>query len=224
VAAEQPFDAARNAMVEAQIRARGVIDPRVLEAMAAIPRHLFVPPDGRAHAYDDHPLPIGHGQTISQPYMVARMSELCEARPGDLALEVGAGCGYQAAVLARLVRHVFAVEIVPELCALAVENLRAIGIGNVTVACVDGTGGWAEHAPYDVILVSAGAPEVPKLLVDQLSPDGGRLVIPVGERGRQRVQRVVRHGNRYETLDDTPCRFVDLVGRYGWGGPGAPRA
>ena len=211
-------------MVEEQIAARGVRDPRVLDAMGSVPRHLFVPPGSHDQAYDDHPLPIGHGQTISQPYMVARMTELCAVSSGDVALEVGAGSGYQVAVLARLVRHVYAVEIVPELYETAVQNLADAGITNVTLANLDGTGGWRDHAPYEVILVSAGAPEVPTLLVDQLRPEGGRLVIPVGERSRQMVRRIVRKGDRYETLEDTPCRFVDLVGRYGWGGGGAPRA
>ena len=222
--AEHRYENARRAMVSEQIVARGVRDARVLEAMGSVPRHLFVPPDSRDQAYDDHPLPIGHGQTISQPYMVARMTELCALSSDDVALEVGAGSGYQAAVLARLVRHVYAVEIVPELCGNTTENLRAAGIPNVTLGHLDGTAGWADHAPYDVILVSAGAPEVPTLLVDQLRPEGGRLVIPVGERSRQMVRRIVRHGDRYETLEDTPCRFVDLVGRYGWGGGGSPRA
>jgi protein-L-isoaspartate(D-aspartate) O-methyltransferase len=210
-------------MVREQIEARGVHDAAVLEAMRRVPRHLFVRPEERPQAYDDHPLPIGFGQTISQPFMVARMTEICTLNRADAVLEVGAGSGYQAAVLAQLARHVFAVEIVAELCETAEENLRAAGIANVTLGNLDGTGGWPEHAPYDVILVSAGAPQVPALLVDQIRPEGGRLVIPVGERSQQVVRRITRHGDRYDTLDDTPCRFVDLIGRYGWGGR-TPRA
>jgi len=205
-------------MVKDQIEARGIRDADVVQAMGRVARHLFVPADSRDQAYEDTPLSIGHGQTISQPFMVARMTEVCAIQKTDVVLEVGAGSGYQAAILAQLCDHVFAVEIIPELCRQAEENLRAAGVTNVTVRNLDGTAGWMEHAPYDIILVSAGAPEVPAMLVDQLRPQGGRLVLPVGERSRQVLQRITRHGDRYETLDDTPCRFVDLVGRYGWGG------
>jgi len=210
-------------MVADQVEARGVRDRAVLAAMERVPRHLFVPPEYRGQSYADHPLPIGRGQTISQPYMVARMTEVCALGPDDVVLEVGAGSGYQAAVLALLCRHVYAVEIVDELCVRAAENLSAAGIANVTLANLDGTRGWPEHAPYDAILVSAGAPEVPAMLVDQLRSDGGKLVLPVGRRGMQVLRRVTRHGDRYDVMDDTPCRFVDLVGQYGWGGE-SPKA
>jgi protein-L-isoaspartate(D-aspartate) O-methyltransferase len=214
--AEASFERARRAMVLEQIAARGITDPRVLGAMAAVPRHAFVDPSLHGVAYDDRPLPIGFEQTISQPYMVARATELAATRPGDRVLEVGAGCGYQAAVLARLVREVFAVEVVAGLAARARETLRALGVSNVTLDAFDGGGGWPAHAPYDAIIVSAGAPRVPPLLVDQLA-DGGRLVIPVGARDEQTLSVVRRVGDTYETTSDTRCRYVDLVGRFGVG-------
>jgi protein-L-isoaspartate(D-aspartate) O-methyltransferase len=216
VGEEARFFEARRRMVQEQLERRGIRDPGVLAAMGAVPRHLFVDAAHLEAAYEDRPLPIGFGQTISQPYMVARATELGEPRPGERALEVGAGCGYQAAVLARLVREVFAVELVPGLAARARATLAALGIANVTVGSFDGGAGWAEHAPYDVILVSAGAPRVPPLLVDQLA-DGGRLVIPVGESDEQTLVVVRRRGVEYETTSDTRCRYVDLLGRYGVG-------
>ncbi|HEV3031880.1 MAG TPA: protein-L-isoaspartate O-methyltransferase [Polyangia bacterium] len=161
-------------------------------------------------------MPIGFGQTISQPYMVARATELAEPREGDRALEVGAGCGYQAAVLAKLCAEVFAVEIVPGLASQARATLAALDVRNVTVDSFDGSAGWPKHAPYDVIIVSAGAPRVPPLLVDQLA-DGGRLVVPVGPREEQTLAVVRRNGDRYETREDTRCRYVDLLGRFGVG-------
>jgi protein-L-isoaspartate(D-aspartate) O-methyltransferase len=208
---------ARRAMVIDQLARRGIRDPRVLGAMGAVPRHRFVDPGLAEEAYDDRPLPIGFGQTISQPYMVARATELGEPRPGDRALEVGAGCGYQVAVLAELCAEVFGIEIVPGLCARSREVLAALGYRHATVECFDGGGGWPEHAPYDLIIVSAGAPRVPPLLVDQLA-DGGRLVIPVGSPQEQELALVRRRGDGYETVYDTRCRYVDLMGRFGVGG------
>jgi len=216
VAEEARFAEARRQMVSAQLVARGITDARVLAAMGTVPRHLFVAPALADEAYGDRPLPIGFGQTISQPYMVARATELAAPREGDRVLEVGAGCGYQAAVLARLAAEVFAVEIVARLAAQAQSTLSAFGVGNVTVASFDGGAGWPAHAPYDVIIVSAGAPRVPPLLVDQLA-DGGRLVVPVGTREDQVLAVVHRVGDRYETREDTRCRYVDLLGRYGVG-------
>jgi protein-L-isoaspartate(D-aspartate) O-methyltransferase len=211
------FEGLRRAMVLEQLAHRGIRDPRVLGAMAAVPRHRFVEPALYADAYDDRPLPIGFDQTISQPYMVARATELAEPRPADRALEVGAGCGYQAAVLAELCREVFAVEIIPELAARARATLTELGYTNVSVESFDGSGGWPEHAPFDVIVVSAGAPRVPPLLVDQLA-DGGRMVIPVGPPQEQELALIRRIGDRYETSYDTRCRYVDLLGRFGFGG------
>lgn len=210
------FAEARRLMVVEQLVGRGVTDPRVLAAMGAVPRHLFVAPALADDAYADKPLPIGFGQTISQPYMVARATELAEPRDGERVLEVGAGCGYQTAVLARLAAEVYAIEIVPRLAAQARATLAALGARSVTVESFDGSAGWPEHAPYDVIVVSAGAPRVPPLLVDQLA-DGGRLVVPVGTREEQTLVVVRRVGDHYETREDTRCRYVDLRGRFGVG-------
>jgi len=209
-------------MVAEQLARRGISDPRVLEAMRIVPRHLFVDPSLAGHAYEDRPLAIGHGQTISQPYMVARATELAAPRPTDRALEVGGGSGYQAAVLGELAAEVFAVEIVPELAARARQALAETGYRNVTVDSFDGSGGWPAHAPYDVIIVSAGAPRIPALLVSELA-DGGRLVIPVGGPEEQELAVVRREGDHYVTAYDTRCRYVDLLGRYGVGG-GQPAA
>jgi len=209
-------------MVLEQLVRRGIRDPRVLEAMTDVPRHRFVAPDQVALAYEDRPLAIGYGQTISQPYMVARATELAAPRPTDRALEVGAGSGYQAAVLATLAAEVFAIEIVPALADRARRVLAEIGYENVTVESFDGSGGWPEHAPYDVIIVSAGAPRIPALLVSELA-DGGRLVIPVGGSEEQELAVVRRQGDHYVTSYDTRCRYVDLQGRFGVGG-GQPAA
>jgi protein-L-isoaspartate(D-aspartate) O-methyltransferase len=211
------FADARRAMVIEQLAARGIRDPRVLGAMGSVPRHRFVDPALAGEAYEDRPLPIGFGQTISQPYMVARATELAAPRSTDRALEVGAGCGYQAAVLAELCSTVYAVEIVPGLATRAADTLGALGYLHVTIECFDGGGGWPEHAPYNLIIVSAGAPRVPPLLVDQLA-DGGRLVIPVGPPHEQELAVVRRQGDGYETVYDTRCRYVDLLGRFGVGG------
>jgi protein-L-isoaspartate(D-aspartate) O-methyltransferase len=217
VADDARFVEARRRMVMDQLVRRGISDARVLVAMGTVPRHLFVVPSLAEEAYGDRPLPIGFGQTISQPYMVARATELADPRDGDRVLEVGAGCGYQAAVLARLAAQVWAVEIIPGLAAAARSTLAALDVRNVVVDSFDGGGGWPEHAPFDVIIVSAGAPRVPPLLVDQLA-DGGRLVVPVGSRDEQVLAVVTRVGDHYETIEDTRCRYVDLLGRYGVGG------
>jgi protein-L-isoaspartate(D-aspartate) O-methyltransferase len=203
-------------MVDEQIVARGITDGRLLAALEEVPRHRFVAGHLQGLAYEDRPLPIGHSQTISQPFMVARATELAGPGPGDRALEIGAGCGYQAAVLSRMCKQVFAVEIVAELAARASLVLRTLGYDNVVIDSFDGSGGWPEHAPYDVIVVSAGAPRIPTLLLDQLA-DGGRLVVPVGGFDTQVLTRVQRHGSAYEIVEDTRCRYVDLVGKYGVG-------
>jgi protein-L-isoaspartate(D-aspartate) O-methyltransferase len=217
------FDEARQRMVDAQIRRRGIRDARVLDVMERVPRERFAPADHLERAYGDHPLPLGFGQTISQPYMVAKMTELCALQGDERVLEIGAGSGYQTAILCELAREVFAIEIVAELAEQARARLAALGYANVQLECFDGSRGWAEHGPYDVILVAAGAPDIPPVLLHQLA-DFGRLIIPVGEREDQRLARVTRGAEAFATEWFTECRFVDLVGQYGWGGEGAAKA
>jgi len=211
------FELLRRAMVDEQLVRRGIKDGRVLDAMATVPRHRFVDPALAEHAYEDRPLAIGYGQTISQPYMVARATELAAPQPTDRALEVGAGSGYQAAVLGRLAAEVYAIEIVPALAQRARRTLAELDVHNITIDSFDGGGGWPEHAPYDVIIVSAGAPRIPPLLVAELA-DGGRMVIPVGGTEEQELAIVRREGDHYVTSHDTRCRYVDLLGRFGVGG------
>jgi protein-L-isoaspartate(D-aspartate) O-methyltransferase len=213
---QEGFAHARRAMVLEQIARRGISDARILGAMMAVPRHAFVDPALKEVAYEDRPLSIGHEQTISQPFMVARATELAQPRARERALEVGAGCGYQSAVLAELCQSVFGVEIIPELAERARATLAELGYGNVRIESFDGSAGWAAHAPYDVIIVSAGAPRVPPLLVDQLA-DGGRMVVPVGPPHDQELVVIRRVGERYNTSYDTRCRYVDLQGRFGFG-------
>jgi protein-L-isoaspartate(D-aspartate) O-methyltransferase len=208
-----PFTVARQRMVRDQIERRGVKDRRVLRAMETVPRHLFVPEELRDRAHDDSPLPIGEGQTISQPYIVAFMTEAIRPAPGDRVLEVGTGSGYQAAVVAGLVSEVFTMEIRPDLAESARKRLADLGYGNVTVKAGDGFRGWPEHAPYDAIIVTAAPQEIPTPLVEQLKP-GGRLVIPIGPRDSD-VQQLVRltrtaEGTARETL--LPVRFVPMTG------------
>jgi protein-L-isoaspartate(D-aspartate) O-methyltransferase len=191
-------------------------DARVLAAMADVPRHLFVPEALQGRAYGDHALPIDANQTISQPYIVARMTELLECDRSSRVLEIGAGSGYQTAVLARVAGQVYAIERIAELARQAQARIRSLGIYNATVKCFDGTMGWSAHAPYDAALVAAGGPEVPEPLTAQLKV-GGRLVIPVGaSRESQRLVRVVRAEDGFKTEDHGPCAFVPLIGRYGW--------
>jgi protein-L-isoaspartate(D-aspartate) O-methyltransferase len=209
--------ARRSEMVEEQLVRRGIEDQRVLTAMRALPRHCFVEPSLRQVAYEDRPLSIGGEQTISQPFMVARVTELAAPRASERALEVGAGCGYQLALLAQLCAEAWGIELLPALAERARSTLAALGVNNATVASFDGSGGWLEHAPYDVIIVSAAAPRIPPLLVGQLA-DGGRLVVPVGGPDEQQLALVRRTGDSYETTFDTRCRYVNLLGRYGLGG------
>ncbi len=204
-------------MVEHQIQARGVKDPLVLAAMRKVPRHLFVPKEYEESAYDDRPLPIGHGQTISQPYMVASMTEALELEGGEKVLEVGAGSGYQAAILAEIADSVISIERVADLASKAASILENLGYSNVKVVVGDGTKGYEPDAPYDAIIVTAGAPEVPPPLVEQLN-DGGRLVIPVGNSFQQTLKKVTKRGNKTKVEDLEPCVFVPLIGEYGWHG------
>ena len=201
-------------MVENLVLARGVTDPRVLEAMRTVPRHLFVEEALRAKAYGDHSLPIGEKQTISQPYVVARMTELLAVARDDRVLEIGTGSGYQTAVLSRIARHVYSVERLPSLARRAQQILAKLGYINVSVSVFDGTYGWGEWAPYPGILVTAGAPDLPAPLLDQLAV-GGRLVIPVGEGAEQRLVRMVRTADGYERETHETVSFVPLIGRYG---------
>ena len=209
------FDKVRERMVRHQIEARGVSDPRVLAAMLEIPRHLFVGKAQQDRAYDDCPLPIGFGQTISQPYMVAVMTQLLRLTGTEKVLELGTGSGYQAAILARLARWVYTVERIPELAEIARENVAACGIENVFFIVTDGTRGWPEQEPYDAITVTAGAPDVPDPLFEQLA-EGGRLVIPVGDRFSQTLKVVEKSRGSIKTRSCVDCRFVDLIGEYGW--------
>jgi protein-L-isoaspartate(D-aspartate) O-methyltransferase len=206
---ESDWPARADRMVREQIEARGVRDPRVLAALREVPRHRFVPEAWRESAYDDGPLPIGQGQTISQPYIVAVMTEQLRPEPGDRVLEIGTGSGYQAAVLARLVARVYSIEIVPELAERARATLAALGVENVEVVTGDGYRGLPEHAPFDGIVVTAAPPQVPQPLVDQLAL-GGRLVVPVGSWDQElRVLERTASGIRSETL--FPVRFVPFV-------------
>ena len=212
-----PWGEARRRMLEEQLRARGIRDPRVLEAMEAVPRETFVPAAERALAYEDSAVPLGQGQTVSQPYMVAVMTEALRPRPDDRVLEIGTGSGYQTAVLARLVAEVYSIERFDALADDARRRLDALGVENVRIRVGDGTLGWPEHAPFDAILVTAGAPAVPPPLREQLSEDGGRLVIPVGDHRLQELVRLERRGTEWHRDELLGCRFVPLVGEEGWG-------
>ncbi len=202
-------------MVEVQLRGRDVVDERVLAAMERVPRELFVPEKLRDRAYDDAALPIGAGQTISQPYMVARICEALSLTGPERVLDVGTGSGYQAAVLAELAEEVDTIERIPELAELARANLAAAGYGRVRVHVGDGSRGLPEQAPFDAIAVAAAAPELPRTLYDQLEPRG-RLVVPVGRRGMQRLEVIVRSPEGPAVLRSVPCRFVPLLGEEGF--------
>ena len=197
------------------LRRRGILDPRVLKAMAEIPRHLFVPEALAAKAYGDHALPIGEMQTISQPYMVARMTELAEVGKDSTVLEIGAGSGYQTAVLSAVAGRVFSIERISDLARSAQRNIRQLGCYNATVKWFDGTIGWSDHAPYDAILVAAGSPEVPEPLVKQLAV-GGKLVIPIGSEEQQVLVRIIRTESGVVREEHGLCQFVKLIGRHGW--------
>jgi protein-L-isoaspartate(D-aspartate) O-methyltransferase len=202
-------------MVERQLRKRGLRDERVLAAMLSVPRHEFVGAEMAGEAYTDRPLPIGQGQTISQPFMVAAMAEALELSGGERVLEIGAGSGYQAAVLSLLAREIHTIEMHEGLAVATAERLKRLANTNVHVHVGDGTLGWPEQAPYEAILVTAAAPDIPPPLAAQLA-DGGRLIIPVGTPDEQRLLRVEKHGNELTTCALYHCRFVPLVGQYGW--------
>ena len=205
------YTAARNRMVTEQIRKRGIRDESVLHALTTVPRHLFIPPAYRDHAYDDGPLPIGQGQTISQPYIVALMSERLELSGDERVLEIGTGSGYQAAVLSLLAKQVYSIEIVPELMSSARELLAQLGYDNVTVLLGDGNLGWEKDSPYDAIIVTAAAPRIPPALLEQLA-EGGRLVLPVVRGEEQHLLRLRKRNGRIVEENLGLVRFVPLVG------------
>jgi protein-L-isoaspartate(D-aspartate) O-methyltransferase len=205
----------RKAMVKLQIEARGIHDQRVLSAMTEIPRHIFIPPPYDRAAYDDNPLPIGNGQTISQPFIVALMTELLHPKVSDNILEIGTGSGYQAAILSRLVGKLTTIERIPTVAGLARRNLNIIGIDNVIVIEGDGTLGYPENAPYDGIIITAATPEVPQPLIGQLA-DEGILVAPVGSRDIQDLITLHKQGHSIKKESHGGVRFVPLIGQHGW--------
>lgn len=205
----------RLVMVEEQIRRRGIRDPRVLEAFVHVPRHQFLNSEYQTEAYEDRPLPIGEGQTISQPYMVAIMTQSLELKGEERVLEIGTGSGYQTAILAELAHRVYTMERIPVLTAKAETALAKLGYKNIFFRTGDGTRGWPEEAPFDGIIVTAGAPEIPRTLTSQLA-EGGRLVIPTGPRYSQTLYKVTRQGNQFIEEDITGCVFVPLLGAFGW--------
>jgi protein-L-isoaspartate(D-aspartate) O-methyltransferase len=209
------FEAVRRAMVETQLRRRSINDKKVLEAMETVPRHEFVPADFRNRSYDDSPLPIGQGQTISQPYIVAAMTAALHLTGSERVLEIGAGCGYQAAVLSILAKQVYTVECRSALATAAAQRLSRLGCGNVHVHCGDGTLGMPDFAPFDAILVAAAAPSAPPPLLAQLG-EGGRLILPIGDAENQELQIMERRGGAFRTRTLEGCRFVPLVGCHGW--------
>jgi protein-L-isoaspartate(D-aspartate) O-methyltransferase len=212
---ETEFETARGVMLEEQIRGRGIVDQTLLQAIGSVPRHEFVPYVSRDEAYEDGPLPIGEGQTISQPYIVAYMTAALELIGNERALEIGTGCGYQAAVLSCLAKEVHSVEVHSELGQAARERLSRLGYGNVMVHIGDGSIGLAEYAPYDAILVAAAAPEIPEPLLQQLA-EGGRMIVPVGREDTQTLLCVRRSHGDFVFKRGEACRFVPLLGRYGW--------
>jgi protein-L-isoaspartate(D-aspartate) O-methyltransferase len=210
------FEILRGNMVKRLREHYKIQDERVLSAMNILPRHLFVPEAIKHQAYKDNALPIASNQTISQPFIVARMSELLELTPQSKILEIGAGSGYQTAVLASLAGKIFAVERIPNLAAEAQERIQKLGFQNVTLRCADGTNGWEVYAPFDGILVAAGSPDLPQPLLKQLKT-GGKLVIPIGQDTKtQNLIRITRTANGFQTEDFGACSFVPLIGEHGW--------
>jgi protein-L-isoaspartate(D-aspartate) O-methyltransferase len=211
---ESEFRGARGRLVET-LREKGIRDLSVLRAIEMTPRHAFVPTGLRHRAYEDAPLPIGNGQTISQPWVHARYLELLELTGKERVLEIGTGSGYQTVLLAHLVAQVFSIERIPALFQQAREAIQKAGVRNVSLLLGDGTVGWREYSPYDAILVGAGAPSLPQPLIDQLA-EGGRLLVPVGDRDEQKLIVAQRRGGKIETREVAPVRFVPLLGTHGW--------
>lgn len=209
------YEISRKRMVRDQLVARGIKDEKVLQSMLKIHRHLFVEDGLAPMAYNDHPLSIGEGQTISQPYIVAYMTECLNLNLEDRVLEIGTGCGYQTAILAELVKEVCTIERIPALLFKARKILKGMGYRNIRLKLGDGTQGWLEHAPYDGIMVAAGSPSIPQPLLDQLA-DGGRMIIPVGDEAFQELVLVEKHGRKFSQKRLSGCRFVQLKGKYGF--------
>jgi protein-L-isoaspartate(D-aspartate) O-methyltransferase len=209
------FNLSRERMVKNQLIARGIKDERVLQAMGKIPRHLFIEDALYGEAYNDHPVPIGEKQTISQPYIVALMTEALELKENENTLEIGTGSGYQTAILAELSSRVYTIERIKSLLGNARKLLSQLGYDNILFKAFDGTLGWKEYAPFDAIMVTAGAPHLAKPLIDQLA-DNGRMIIPVGDRYSQELIKVVRKGKKLEQESLGGCRFVNLIGAHGW--------
>lgn len=209
LAGEDDMSLKRQRMVDEQIASRGVTDPRVLDAMRKVERHVFVPPALQVVAYADEPLPIGHGQTISQPFIVAYMTEALNLKRGDRVLEIGTGCGYQAAILAEIAESVYTIEIVPALADEAKERLESLGYGNIKVRSGDGYKGWPEEAPFDAIIVTAAPPNIPTELVSQLKTEG-RMIVPVGS-FLQELVLITKTATGYDTRALIPVRFVPMV-------------
>ncbi|MFH1684184.1 MAG: protein-L-isoaspartate(D-aspartate) O-methyltransferase [Candidatus Margulisiibacteriota bacterium] len=209
------FEQLRKAMVETQLIPRGISDKRVLDAFRKVPRHEFIPENIRSSAYDDRALPIGENQTMSQPYMVAVMTEKLQLTGDETVLEVGTGSGYQAAILAELCKKVYTIERFADLSQQAKEAVQKVGCTNVEFIVGDGTEGYAKAAPYDAIIVTAGCPGLPKPLTEQLK-DGGRLVVPVGDAFQQILTTVTKQGDKLSVEESVPCVFVPLLGKYGW--------
>jgi protein-L-isoaspartate(D-aspartate) O-methyltransferase len=209
------LEQARERMIAEQLKGRGINDPRVLEAMRMVERHRFIGPELVEHAYDDGPLPIGEDQTISQPYMVAEMTQVAELKGHEKVLEIGTGCGYQTAILARLARAVYSIEFIAQLQRRAIATLHALGFTNCFFTVGDGSLGWAEAAPFDVILVTAAMPGIPRPLLDQLTPQG-RLIAPIGEDDLQTLVRIARENGSWQERYFGECRFVKMVGKFGF--------
>jgi protein-L-isoaspartate(D-aspartate) O-methyltransferase len=212
--AKESFDMQRNRMVENQISTRGIKDPHVISAMLKVERHLFVPDEYVKFAYNDTPLSIGYNQTISQPYIVAYMTEILELKPSDRVLEIGTGSGYQAAILAEIVKSVYTIEIVPQLGERAAKLLQKLGYKNIEVKFGDGYKGWAEHAPFDAIIVTCSPINIPAPLEEQLS-EGGRMIIPVGERYVQQLVFLVKKDGKLNRMKVMPVSFVPMVNEKG---------
>jgi protein-L-isoaspartate(D-aspartate) O-methyltransferase len=209
------YEQKRLNMIEDQLKARGIRSQKVLNAMMEIPREIFVPAKYRQDAYKDGPLPIGEGQTISQPYMVALMTECLNLQENDKVLEIGTGSGYQMSILLKTTPRVYSIEKLPELTKKAITTLKSLGYQDIHIKTDDGSCGWPEEAPFDGIIVTSGAPSVPETLKNQLA-EGGCLVIPVGTRHIQTLYKLTRKGDHFSTEEITSCVFVPLIGKYGW--------